>query len=753
MACDTNYLQVLSKTHAPAGRRCHNERLTMKQQGNQRRTRTRGNRTTGAINYRLPALWDCWGYAGEKRMQRGEILVDPRDYMTACFEWIRSQPVYDTDYIGRSLAQIMRVTETGARPRPRLPASPPKRQPHGGDWIAHQTIYGMMIRMTTAWDHDANGRLSSPAERQEVASVPQEAVASCRALEESCRYPERGKYQELGTFLKSCLLMPLLARMGITTLYLLPVVKVSNLFRKGELGCPYSARNFLELDAGQHDPLFGHDGPEAVNDEFAIFVECAHRLGMRVMLDLAPRTAARDCDWILERPDWFYWIDRRYARSWSAPVLEGIQYGTPIPRRLGEIYERPSVRKHLAKFRFAPSVTHPAKWKQFVTRVRRQPPADLMRAIGDTFGVITPPGFSDVINDPQPPWSDVTYFRLYQDHPPEAAELLDDPVRQPPYVLFDTIKSNVFPARKPNRRLWDRIASILPFYQRFGIDGARIDMAHALPRELERMILDRPRKIDPDFCFFAEDLGYHNHANIRRAGYNIVLGPSWHMQPRAAEGRMHKMLGDLPTLKVPILATAETPDTPRAVVRKGGRAFSRQSVVVNMFLPNAVPMINSGVEVFERQPMNLGLEIGKPGRFALPKSDPQYGKLAFFDRYALHWTNRGGPEMVDLIGRAAAIRQRYIKSVARKSAYFAPTIGMNARHVLATAFSIRGSHKTLLMLANLDLTRARRTTVLDLLSPRTPQVLLEIKSSATPRLDKGRLFATLPPGDVKVMLV
>jgi len=584
----------------------------------------------------------------------------------------------------------------------------------------------MMVRTTTAWDHDGDGQL--------------------------IRRRGGARYQELGTFLKSILLLPLLEKMGITVLYLLPVVKVSNLYRKGELGCPYSAKDFLKLDAGQHDPLFG-DRADSVDEEFAIFVECAHRLGMRVILDIAPRTAARDCDWILDHPEWFYWIDRRFEADWRSPQLPGVSYSQPIIGRLGEIYRTPVVRKHLAKFRFAPNITHPAEWKRFAARAKANPPDNLMAAIADRFGVVTPPGFSDVINDPQPPWSDVTYFRLYTDHHPEAAALLDNPDKQPPYVLFDTIKANLFPGRRPNRELWDRIASIIPHYQRFGIDGARVDMAHALPRELEAMILARPRQIDPDFAFIAEDLGYQAHARHRKAGYNLVLGPAYHVEARAEKGLMHRMLADLPKLSLPILGAAETPDTPRTAVRRGGRQFSRWAAVVNMFLPNAVPMINSGMEVYERQPMNLGLDVGRPGRFALSKSDPQYGKLAFFDPYALHWTNEGGEEMVELIARASAIRQKYLRFISRRAMYFAPELGMNAKRIIATGFSLPGRRKSLLMLANVDFDRSRRATVLRLRKPQEPQVLLELVSSGVPKLEKNRLMLTLGPGDVKVLLV
>lgn len=673
--------------------------------------------------YRIPALWDCWGFAGKRRQIDGQIIVNPVEYTAACLEWIRGQSDRDIDYAGRSLA----LAASGKRASSRRGRSSSRASARGGDWVRSQTLYAMMVRTTTAWDHDGNGLVEPQWDRP-------------------------GRYQELGTFLKSILLLPLLRKMGMTVLYLLPVVKVSNLFRKGALGCPYSAKNFLALDAGQHDPIYGDD-PASVNDEFAVFVECAHRLGMRVMLDIAPRTAARDCDWILEHPDWFYWIDRKHAKTYRAPLLPGVKYGNPIPGRLGEIYRVPAVREHLARFRFAPSVTHPREWRAFAAKARANPPEDLMAAIGERFGVITPPGFSDVINDPQPPWSDVTYFRLYRDHPPESASLLKDPDRQAPYVLFDTIKCNLFPGREPNRPLWDRIAGILPFYQRFGIDGARVDMAHALPHELEGLILDRPRETDPSFSFIAEDLGYQNVRRHRKAGYNLVLGPAFYMEPRAGEGLMHRLLKDLPGLALPILGAAETPDCPRTAVRAGGVRFSRWAAVLNMFLPNAVPMITSGMEVLERQPMNLGLDVGKPGRFALPKNDPQYGKLAFFDPYALHWTNPGGDAMVDLIARASAVRRDYLDAVSRPSRFFAPPLTVNRRRVAAAGFRIAGKHKSLLVLANTDFQKARRTTIRSLLRPREPEVLLELVASGKPVRSGDRITVTLGPGDVKVIRV
>ena len=674
-------------------------------------------------NYRIPALWHRWDYGGEIRRDGREIRVDPHDYLVRCIENVILLAYRGRSLGGKSLSRIQRVR----------PASPGKvRDARGtrraGDWIRTATIYGMLVRTTTAWDHDGNGRLSSR------------------------------RFTESGTFLKSILLLPMLREMGVNVIYMLPVGRHSDLYRKGGLGSPYAAKNFVRIEPRLHDRLLG-DGASDVELEFGAFVEAAHRMGVRVMVDLAPRTAARDNDWILDHPDWFYWIDRRFANRYGAPRLPGVTYLNPIASRLNEVYGPQLVRDHLAKFRHAPSVTDPQRWRNFVARARTKPPRDLVAAVAREFGVITPPGFSDVINDTQPPWSDVTFLRMYRDHPAAAVKHLSDPDGQPPYVLFDVIKSSLFPGCRPSTALWKALAGILPFYQRFGIDGARVDMAHALPKPLERMILDRPRSTDPDFCFMAEELGTENHAKVHRAGYNLLIGPSWHVEPRAHDGSLHKFACRvLPSLKVPAMAAAETPDTPRAVTRRGGSRFVRAMAVLNGFLPRAVPFINSGIECLERQPMNLGLDSTPRDRFSLPKTDPFHGKLAFFDPYVLHWTHAGAPAMVKLFARIAAIRQRYAFDIAAPANHFVPNVIRNAHRVVASGFLVNDRKNALIVLANVDFKSPRRAVVTTLPTPvrrrRTATPLLHLAHRA-PRVSlvHGRLGVGLDAGEAVVLLI
>ncbi|GJM24743.1 MAG: maltodextrin glycosyltransferase [Phycisphaerae bacterium] len=671
---------------------------------------TARRKEAGDPSYRIPKLWNCWGYDGPVEVVGRECAVDPQRYFSALLDWIKSQSDLPRKVRGKSLSQVRRGEKQVSR--------------RGGDWIRTSIAYGMLIRSATAWGHDGDGTLGAKP------------------------------FHDMGSFCKTILLLPHIKRLGVDALYLLPVSKVSSAYRKGELGCPYATQAFLQLDPSQDDvtlgPLVGD-----INDQFHLLVECAHRLGIRVLIDFAPRTVARDHVWILDHPEWFYWIDRRCDKRFAAPYIDGVEYQNPSPNQLGDIYNSPAANRHLKRFRFDPRKTHPQQWRKFVAREKAQPKSDLIGRIAQTFGVTTTPGYTDVINDPQPPWTDVTYLRLYADHPTESKKYLPNPADQPPYLHFDVAKSSIFQGKKPHRTLWNKLANIIPFYQKFGIDGARIDMAHALPRELEARILQKPRERDPDFCFVAEDLGTENHAKAKATGYNLMIGPSWWMQPRAQQGKLHEMIEKIAPLKLPVFASAESPDTPRAVTRTGGRKYATQMAVLNCLLPNSVPMINSGAEVYERQPHNLGLDANAKDQFALPKSDPYHGKLAFFDRAILHWTNRGAGAMCDTIETATALRRRFLKTLTNPKASLEPIVNGNARHIICIAYRLNAAGTILMVIANLDYARARRTEISGVGSVRpTVEKLMHIAPTAPKITVRGtRITAKLDAGECVVLQI
>jgi starch synthase (maltosyl-transferring) len=264
-----------------------------------------GYKSLTRSDYRIPTIWNCWGESETCRDHGAETVIEPAAYLNRCIAWIKAQSSVRGRIAGRSLSLIQGVKASG-----KLRVRDGATSRRAGDWIKRGTMYGMMIRCATAWDHDGDGKLNAK------------------------------RFNELGTFLKTILLLPHLRRLGVDVLYTLPVVHASKLYRKGELGCPYSAKDFLALDPDQADDAFG-DAFGTINAQFRLLVECAHRLGMRIMLDLAPRTAARDCDWILEHPEWFYWIARKFERSYRAPMIPGATYVNPVPGRLNEIYDVP----------------------------------------------------------------------------------------------------------------------------------------------------------------------------------------------------------------------------------------------------------------------------------------------------------------------------------------------------------------------------------------------------------------------------
>jgi hypothetical protein len=92
--------------------------------------------------------------------------------------------------------------------------------------------------------------------------------------------------------------------------------------------------------------------------------------------------------------------------------------------------------------------------------------------------------------------------------------------------------------------------------------------------------------------------------------------------------------------------------------------------VMNFFLPNTVPLINNGFELYECQPMNLGLDNTEAGRYVLDESDLYYGRLAFFDRFQFHWLNEGAEEMSSLIRRAGRLRQEYSSLLMGEGAFY-----------------------------------------------------------------------------------
>jgi len=573
-------------------------------------------------NYTVPDLWNCFDYNPDKyiKTKDNELMVNPHDFYASVIKnFILPKKKKNIDYQTSLSLGTNKVL--------------PKRSYIGGDWIKESVVYSTMIRASAAWDSDRSGYI----DENNIYHMP-----------------------ETGSFVKMLALLPLLKKMGVTVVYMLPISKFSLKDKKGDLGSPYGVSNFNEIDPNLKDPLT--EDKMTLEEEFKAFVEACHILGMRVMIDIIPRTNSVDSDLIKDNPEWFYWIKADEYENYKVPKIDHIG-STAIPTidLMEKVYQSEETYRHINMFQYDPKTTNPKLWN----KIKNKP--NLSKLIEEKYNLRVAPAFSDHINDPQPPWTDVTFFKLFKDFPNQTKGFLDTTDR-PPYILFDTIKTNMYQGDIPNIELWKKLADIVPSYQRrFGIDGARIDMGHALPKELLQMIMNEAKKNDQDFSFIAEELNPGNAQKAKDFGYNMIIGNGFVMEPRIWEGALYEFMYNAINLPIPSFACGETHDTPRLAAREGGPTLSRLLTVLNMFTPNSVPFINSGQEVYETQPMNTGLDARENEQFMLPTDDPYYGKLALFDKYQYHYTNSKRWELPDLLEKVIPIRTKYLKQITNKN--------------------------------------------------------------------------------------
>ncbi|MGZ7445545.1 alpha-amylase [Paenibacillus sp. TH7-28] len=488
--------------------------------------------------------------------------------------------------------------------------------------LDHSVIYCSLVRYTAAWDYRHTGTVQS------------------------------------GTFLRWMILLPLLKKMGVNIVYLLPVTRYSELHWKGDIGSPYAVHSLFELDPALHDPLLDSMPGFSIHDEMEALVEACHLLKMKVVVDFIPRVTARDSEVIEEHPDWVYWIGKEYVNGFRPPRVPELGFFTECtPDNLETVYRSAETASFLAQFSPPPNELNPALWES-IKRHARETGEPLLRLVEREMGITTAPAHSDWINDVQPVWTDIAFYRLYKDVSPQIKPLL--PPNQPPYVMFDTIKCNLYPGTKPNRELWDMLIEAVKFnLGRYAVDGFRIDIGHVLPTALLEEIFRVTREIRPEAILISEDLFNRNHLKAADAGYNMMLGSGWNVMTDISVERLREYLGELPELAIPVFACSETADTPR-IASRGGQELARMMSVFNYFLPNAVPFLTTGIEMNEKRPLNCGL-ADNTGGTEIPR--------AFFNQLTIGWTHP--LPMIPLLNRLHGCKKR-LKKLIRPGHFFMP---------------------------------------------------------------------------------
>ena len=93
------------------------------------------------------------------------------------------------------------------------------------------------------------------------------------------------------------------------------------------------------------------------------------------------------------------------------------------PKYLELMYASKEVLEHIRKFQPNPQSLDPEKWKTVVARWKKGK-EEILDLVQEVFGMTVAPAFSDCINDPQPAWNDITFFRMSLDHPASSVPFL-----------------------------------------------------------------------------------------------------------------------------------------------------------------------------------------------------------------------------------------------------------------------------------------------------------------------------------------
>ncbi len=132
-----------------------------------------------------------------------------------------------------------------------------------------------------------------------VVSLPAQSPPSARPSAEWVRsaviyeiYPRAFSVQ--GDFAGIERQLPVLKKLGVSVLWLMPIHPVGEVKRKGSLGSPYSIKDYYGIN-----PEFG------TIDDFKRLVERTHAEGMNIIIDLVANHTSWDSKMMAGHPEWF----------------------------------------------------------------------------------------------------------------------------------------------------------------------------------------------------------------------------------------------------------------------------------------------------------------------------------------------------------------------------------------------------------------------------------------------------------------
>ncbi len=131
-------------------------------------------------------------------------------------------------------------------------------------------------------------------------------LLSCKTQNETMEHPQEWKhttniyevnvrqYTPEGTFAAFEKHLPRLKKMGVKTLWFMPITPIAQQNKKGTLGSPYAAYDYTSIN-----PEFG------TLENFKHLVDEAHKMGFNVIIDWVANHTGWDHVWTKTHPEWY----------------------------------------------------------------------------------------------------------------------------------------------------------------------------------------------------------------------------------------------------------------------------------------------------------------------------------------------------------------------------------------------------------------------------------------------------------------
>ena len=137
------------------------------------------------------------------------------------------------------------------------------------------------------------------------------------------------QFTKEGTFKAAQAQLPRLAQMGVRIIWLMPIHPIGEANRKGSLGSPYAVRDYRAVN-----PELGTEA------EFRAFVDEAHRLGLKVILDWVANHSSYDNPLTQSHPEW-------YSRTPEGALMSPV--GTDWSDVADFDYSQPGLRQYMTE--------------------------------------------------------------------------------------------------------------------------------------------------------------------------------------------------------------------------------------------------------------------------------------------------------------------------------------------------------------------------------------------------------------------